>query len=401
MTVKDKTRTIIWARAAGCCEYRGCNESLIGDLVSGHEDATFGFIAHIVAEKSTGPRGDPVRSPLLVNDPDNLMLLCAKHHKLIDVDARDEHPEALLRQMKAEHEGRMRTVTAIGADRATHIVRYGARVGDHTSAVSYELVRTAVLPDWYPADATSIAIEMLGSAAHDRDDEYWPIEVDNLRRQFARRVRERLDDGEIRHLSVFALAPIPLLIELGRLLGDISFASVYQLHREPKGWRWAESGNSVGFTLDRPQARARKVALSLAISSVIDHDRICCVLGADTEIWSITASPTGNDVVRSPDDLIEFRQLARTAFAAIKAANPNCGTIHVFPAVPVSIAVELGRVWMPKADLPLIVYDETAGRGFVSRLEVRSTPAPGTEVPATAAPRRTDPPAEAPGLTIR
>jgi hypothetical protein len=77
-------------------------------------------------------------------------------------------------------------------------------------------------------------------------------------------------------------------------------------------------------------------------------------------------------VIRSPDDLIEFRKLARTALAAIKAANPTCGAIHVFPAVPVSIAVELGRVWMPKADLPLIVYDETPGRGFVPRLEVRS-----------------------------
>jgi SMODS-associated and fused to various effectors sensor domain len=36
-------------------------------------------------------------------------------------------------------------------------------------------------------------------------------------------------------------------------------------------------------------------------------------------------------------------------------------TIHVFPAVPVSVAVELGRVWMPKADLPLSLYDEKAG----------------------------------------
>jgi hypothetical protein len=227
------------------------------------------------------------------------------------------------------------------------------------------------------------------------------MELENLRRQFARRVRERLDDGEIRHLSVFALAPIPLLVELGRLLGDISFASVYQLHREPKGWRWAESGNSVGFTLDRPQARAPKVALSLAISSVIDHDRIRRVLGSDTEIWSITASPTGNDAVRSPDDLIEFRKQARTAFAAIKAANPTCGAIHVFPAVPVSIAVELGRVWMPKADLPLIVYDETPGRGFVPRHEVRSTNGPGTELLATAEQRRPDRPTAAPSPTIR
>jgi hypothetical protein len=54
-------------------------------------------------------------------------------------------------------------------------------------------------------------------------------------------------------------------------------------------------------------------------------------------------------------------------------------TIKVFPAPPVSAAVEVGRVWMPKADLPMTVFDqivrlagsslhcgfsETAGRSF-------------------------------------
>jgi hypothetical protein len=69
--------------------------------------------------------------------------------------------------------------------------------------------------------------------------------------------------------------------------------------------------------------------------------------------------------------------------------------------VPVSIAVELGRVWMPKADLPLIVYDETPGRGFVPRHEVRSTDGPGTELLATAEQRRPDRPTAAPSPTIR
>src|SRR5215208_6425486 len=59
----------------------------------------------------------------------------------------------------------------------------------------------------------------------------------NLRRQFATHVRARIAAGEVHHLSVFALGPIPLLIELGRLLGDITPADVFQLHREPAGWR--------------------------------------------------------------------------------------------------------------------------------------------------------------------
>jgi len=87
-----KTRCVIWARAGGRCHFPGCNKSLIGDLIANNEDANFGFIAHIVAETPGGPRGDPILSPLLEDDANNLMLLCGPHLKLVDVDEKDAYP---------------------------------------------------------------------------------------------------------------------------------------------------------------------------------------------------------------------------------------------------------------------------------------------------------------------
>jgi hypothetical protein len=41
------------------------------------------------------------------------------------------------------------------------------------------------------------------------------------------------------------------------------------------------------------------------------------------------------------------------------------------PLLPVSAAVEVGRVWMPKADLPLVVYDQNrAVNGFRQALSI-------------------------------
>ena len=78
------SRMILWAKAAGRCQYSGCNKSLIGDLISGAEDKNFGFVAHIVADTPTGPRGDPVRSPSLstrIRDcgltPSGTVMICA------------------------------------------------------------------------------------------------------------------------------------------------------------------------------------------------------------------------------------------------------------------------------------------------------------------------------------
>ena len=105
-SLRQVTRHVIWARGAGRCHI--CNVDLIGDLISGAEDANFGFIAHIVADTPTGPRGDPIRSRKLSDDPDNLMLLCYKHHKAVDVDMVDDYPEAELLGDRAREQSRAR-----------------------------------------------------------------------------------------------------------------------------------------------------------------------------------------------------------------------------------------------------------------------------------------------------
>lgn len=48
----------------------------------------------------------------------------------------------------------------------------------------------------------------------------------------------------------------------------------------------------------------------------------------------------------------------RRLFDKIKLIHGEESVIHIFPASSISMAVELGRVWMPKADLPLYLYDE-------------------------------------------
>ena len=367
--VSPKTRAVLWARGAGRCYY--CNTNLIGDYISGNEDANFGFVAHIVAETPNGPRGDEVRSPQLADEVSNLMLMCYPHHKLIDVDELANYPEQTLLDMKAKHEERVAIVTGITVDRASHVLRYGATIGNHDSPVAFPRVRVAMLPMRYPYQNQSIGIQIFGSVLTDGEEMFWRTEPENLERQFEQLVRDRIASGEITHLSVFALGPIPLLVRLGVLLGDIIPADVYQLHREPAGWQWAENREHIDFEVVTPAAPAKNIALKLGISATINDDRIISVLGTDTAIWAINAKNPGNDVMRHEDDLVYFRRLLRTLNNDIKALHGEGHTVHIFPAVPVSVAVEIGRVRMPKADLPLLIYDQTkAGTPFAPRLTI-------------------------------
>lgn len=368
-TIPQKIQSALWAKAAGRCQYRACNEDLVGDLISGREDATFGFIAHIVGDSVEGPRGDPVRSPLLARALENLMLMCARHHKLIDVVDVPGHPEAVLLAMKAEHEGRMQVVTSIDEDRASHVVRFGANIGDNEALVSTRAIFAALPPDHHPASGQTIDLELLGSSYRDDEPAYWIFQRDNLRRQFDAKVRGRVERQEVRHLSVFALAPQPLLVELGRLLCDIVPASVRQRHREPATWTWQADQPRIAFTVSPPPAgKAGTVALKLGVSATIADERIAKVLGEDVAIWSVNAENPHNDILRSPEDQVAFRQLMRSLFDRIKTAHGEDALLHVFPAMPASLAVELGRVWMPKADLAMKIYDNNRAVGFLPTL---------------------------------
>lgn len=99
MNVSSKVEKRIWGEcAATCCM---CKR----DLIHHCENTDFsmlGEIAHIVAREEKGPRGNSDLSISERNSADNLLLLCAACHKIID-DHPEKYPVQSLHQIKAEH----------------------------------------------------------------------------------------------------------------------------------------------------------------------------------------------------------------------------------------------------------------------------------------------------------
>ncbi|MCC8948367.1 SAVED domain-containing protein [Bradyrhizobium sp. Arg62] len=359
-----KIENIVWARAAGRCQYAGCNKLLIGDQVSGAANANTAYIGHIVADSPEGPRGDPIRSPKLAHDPDNLMLVCDVHHRVFDREMVAEHPEEVLTAMKRRHEERIRVVTGIDEDLGSHVIRYAARIGTNESPLAKGDLKWSMIPGRYPLDGGWIDLDLATLELPDHEPDFWRTHIRNLRTGFAEKVRGRMERQEIRHLSVFGLAPIPLLFELGRLISDISAADVRQLLRNPKGWKWDPVGPPIRFGVKPSNQAACPVALKLEVSASIVDERIHAVLGGgEAAIWSIGADGAHNDIMRRPEDLAEFARLFRTTLDAIKLAHGENCMVHIFPAVPVSVAVEAGRSWQPKAHPTLNIYDQNRKLG--------------------------------------
>jgi hypothetical protein len=364
-------QTELWGRAAGRCEFAGCNKPLWKSSVTS-ERVNIAQKAHIYSFSESGPRGNDGIPPEDLNSIDNLILVCHECHEKIDA-APDggRYPAALLQEMKREHERRIELVTGIDPTRKSHVLLYGANIGEHSAPLNFAGAATAMFPHRYPASDHAIILGLHNSAVSDRDEQFWLTERENLERQFARRVRDRIADDEIGHLSVFSLAPQPLLIHLGTLLGDILPCDVYQLHREPQTWAWPHVAQTPGYMIREPQSKTGKAALVLSLSATIDLKRVTSVLGEEASIWTITVETPHNDLMKNRGQLADLRSQLRRVFDQIKIAQGQSAVLHIFPAAPVSACLEVGRVRMPKADMPWQLYDQVNPLGgFVPALSI-------------------------------
>lgn len=366
----EKITNLLWAQSAGRCEYEGCNKILYKDCLT-KRAYNSAYIAHIVADSENGPRGDQKLSKLLSKDIDNLMLLCDEHHRLIDKVDVDGHTVDILKTMKKKHEDRIKILTDIAINKESNIVVYKGNIGNHESLINYQRAVEAIVPDRYPSDRDVIDLSINSSVLKDYEEKYWEFHIQGLERNFNEKIKYRMN-GWALHYSLFGLAPQPLLIKLGSLLSDIYNVDVYQLHREPSTWRWLGEEEKLKFSITNNSVKSNIVALNISLSADIDNSRIENILGKDTCIWTITIDKPNNDFLKSKNQLEQFRVEFRKVLNEIKKSNNKYTEINVFPAMPVAVAIELGRIWMPKADLDFKVYDENrSSGGFIPAFTLR------------------------------
>lgn len=374
--ISEKVKTRLWMSSAGRCQFENCNKELWKHDVTFQELNT-SYIAHIYAYSPGGPRYDQDFSPKLETDFDNLMLLCDSCHRLIDKKGNEtEYSAPRLIQMKKEHEDRVRRVTGILPQNKFHVLMYGANIGNVKSPLmKSEVFETLLSDSKIPEVDEPIELSLSNSSFSDNEDLYWQLEGAHLEKIYKDLVLRRLDHSNVKKIAIFAIAPQPLLIKLGTLLTDISNTEVYQLHREPKTWSWQKDKKSLEFTFTKPKTNSEKptVILKLEISAKIDNNRIETVFpNEQLSIYSIKVDNPSNDCVKTKEHLSSYRKIIREAFSEIKNIHGENALINIFPAMPISTAIELGRCWMPKADLPMMIYDQNKTHNkFIQGLEIK------------------------------
>ena len=367
----------LWVAAGGRCEY--CNEYLLADGFTGYE-LNLAEQAHIVGASDApgSPRG-AADMPLTARaKPENLMLLCRTHHRVID-RLIAEHTVEGLRRMKREHEARILALTAITAERGTVVLRVIGTVRGSPVQITRSTVAAAVTADGrFPRYPLALAGEDIEIDLRNLPDEggaaYWTV-GERIIQQAAQRIRHA--QGPIAHLSVFAIARIPLLVALGFHLDDKIAATIYQRRRDGTGdGEWLANPNvpTVSFEEHRLSGEqgSSRVALAVSLTAPIGHE-VTTSVEDDTTVYEIAprAIPYGRDVLHAPQSLANFAETYHRLLARIEQEHPSCAEMQLFPACPASAAITLGRGAMRHAQPALIVYDRTTEGSFQHALDLR------------------------------
>jgi len=328
-------------------------------------ELNLGEAAHIVAASRLGPRGSGSISIDKRNDLENLVLLCPTDHQLIDNAIHKGVFEVEeLRKKKQSHEELVKQMTAVNLGRKTRVLRMLGKIrGQQTEATAAEL-RMAVVnsslryPD-YSTNRHDIDVDL--RHLDETSPNYWNEAVRCIDTRLNHAFDMRLDEEAISHISVFALARIPLLVHLGTRLSDKVHTDLYQRHRTPtEGWMWP-GGNTVQFeVVERERLAGPSVTLAMSISGSVATDRLDPPLrsGGVLEIRPSSVEPN-RDLLNSPETLQAVRGAIEKAIRRIESIVGRSGGIRLLGAIPAPVAVAFGRELLHGVSPRVHVYDFT------------------------------------------
>lgn len=99
--MRDKTRKIIWGRSGNRCAI--CRKELVINANNADEESIIGEECHIISGQENGPRYDASFPTDQLDEPENLILLCRVHHKIVD-DQCETYTVEYLQKIKQKHE---------------------------------------------------------------------------------------------------------------------------------------------------------------------------------------------------------------------------------------------------------------------------------------------------------
>lgn len=374
---------LVWVRSGGHCAL--CHGYLLESDIN-FEPVKLGELAHIVAQSdsSLAPRS-LLELPESQRDlAENLLLACPTCHTDIDKRLQAKRLDVgWLLMVKERHEARIRTATTLAAREKSVVLRLVGQIRGAAMEVGpLEAVSAVVRQGERHADlaldpnraGAEIDLRALPGENDPIASGYYATACRRIDMVINERVKPAVDRGEIQHLSVFALARIPVLVYFGSRLDDGISTEIFQRQRASESWNWND-GEDVTFeftTVHSGEPDATDGVLVVNASGTVDAAALPQQLQAMPRfvIEPVAATPN-RDIIGTRPARDSFHAAVSDLLGYIEKHHKPVKRLHLIAAAPVSACVILGRAVGWGFHPSLVVYDAVDG-SYVPALEVNA-----------------------------
>jgi len=385
--ISKSTMDEVASLAAWRCQFEGCGENLRTHLRPGSR-GNFAYFAHIIASSPDGPRGDHLRSPLLYNDPSNILLLCDKCHRLIDRVAPNQYWVQRLLDM------RQRNLASV--ERCLESLRYplarvlvlAGNVQGQSAGFDERVAEEAMWLQQLRRDNNrpEFFANHGGHLGDPHSKAYWPSFFGLLRAEIPRfqAVLNGTAHDSPQGMPI-ALFPAPhstsVLVLTGRLLGEARSIHLFQFHRDQVagtyGGQWAWRGDPPSAekyhvkVLHQHEAGPHEATLLVYLTDAIPASELPADIH-ENGIWKhptilLTVDQPSRQVIGHPEDLQQFGLALDSALRTVQD-EWRASTVNLVVIAPITACVRLGQKMQARCQPDFVLYERsaTAGRGAFS-----------------------------------
>lgn len=351
-------------------------------LASQFGDVTvpIGEVAHQVGatDGAKSPRGAGDLSMTARADEENLMLLCHGCHRKIDSTRGENiYTVDILKGIKSQHEAMVAALTDFRSERRTLVLSTRSTVrqqpvGASPQEIAFALAESRRTPYVLGNLTYRIEIDLRDPVS---DEWVWARGMKEIDRAVAQ-ISTDVASERVDHVSVFALAPVPLLAYLGHKLGDKWPLDVFRPSREQtdRRWCWGSPPDHVpAFTIDLPSSDpdTSDMVVAIDVSGPVRTERLPeGIAGLPVARVHPAGRSTGHDLLDSPAAVDAFAASWRNLMSSIENDHSHVARLHVAAAVPAPAAVAIGRFHRPHIDPTLVLYELDDTTHYTPALEI-------------------------------
>ncbi len=372
--VKAETRFKVACAAAWRCQFEGCGEDLRQHLTPSMS-GNYGYFAHIVASSKEGPRGNE-QSEALADDPNNIMLLCDKCHRLIDRIAPNEYDAEILRTMLERNIQEVnRLLNCLKMPDVEMVVIGGSIEGQgfrFDSRVAEEAMWLRKIKSTKP---TEFFLNSTLYFSASNNSNYWANAFELLKSTDIPKLKSFLRgtgrNGELKPLAIFPLHGTSILILSGRLIGDSSSIHLFQFHRqqtEGKGKQWAWPDNVQEPSPDKFKIQTLKDNSQMCSEAIlminltakipineIPH-RFLDQNGLKLPTIELSIDTCNINAISHPKDLELLGIAIDNVYQQIQD-KWRITTVHLFVVAPTTACMRIGQKMQARHQADFIIYE--------------------------------------------